>query len=142
MCAAGSPPAWSPSIARKAGAAPCQSDAAAVNPLLAKLEPYPFEKLRALIAGNVPPAGLRPINLSIGEPKHPTPALVKDALAGALAGLAAYPATAGTPLLREAISAWLARRYRIPPPDAGTQVLPVNGSREALFAFAQTVVSA
>ena len=111
-----------------------------MNPLLAKLEPYPFEKLRALIAGNVPPAGLRPINLQIGEPKHPTPALVKDALAGALEGLAAYPLTAGTPELREAISAWLARRYGIPAPDPATEVLPVNGSREALFAFAQTVI--
>src|SRR5436309_1042048 len=126
MCAAASSPAWSPSTARKAGAAPCQSDAAAVNPLLAKLEPYPFEKLRALIAGNVPPAGLRPINLQIGEPKHPTPALVKDALAAALAGLASYPLTAGTAELRQAIAAWLARRYRIPPPDPERQVLPSN----------------
>ena len=81
-----------------------------------------------------------PINLSIGEPKHPTPALVRDALAGALDGLAAYPATAGTPALRQAISGWLARRYGIPAPDPETQVLPVNGSREALFAFAQTVL--
>ena len=105
-----------------------------------KLQPYPFEKLRALIAGHQPPARLRPINLSIGEPKHPTPALVRDALASALEGLASYPATAGTPALRQAISAWLARRYGIPAPDPDTQVLPVNGSREALFAFAQTVI--
>lgn len=111
-----------------------------VNPLLAKLQPYPFEKLRALIAGNAPPASLSPINLSIGEPKHPTPALVKDALAAALDGLASYPATAGTPELRQAIAAWLAHRYGIPAPDPLTEVLPVNGSREALFAFAQTVV--
>jgi len=111
-----------------------------VNPLLAKLQPYPFEKLRALIAGNAPPASLRPINLQIGEPKHPTPQLVKDALAGALDGLASYPLTAGTPELREAISKWLARRYRIPAPDPATEVLPINGSREALFAFAQTVI--
>ncbi len=111
-----------------------------MNPLLGKLQPYPFEKLRALIAGNTPPATLRPINLQIGEPKHPTPALVKDALAGALDGLASYPLTAGTPELRQAIAAWLARRYGIPQPDAETQVLPVNGSREALFAFAQTVL--
>jgi N-succinyldiaminopimelate aminotransferase len=111
-----------------------------VNPLLGKLQPYPFEKLRALIAGNTPPASLRPINLQIGEPKHRTPALVKDALAGALDGLAAYPLTAGTLELRQAIAAWLARRYGIPQPDAETQVLPVNGSREALFAFAQTVL--
>ena len=111
-----------------------------MNPLLAKLQPYPFEKLRALIAANTPPANLQPINLQIGEPKHPTPALVKDALAGALDGLAAYPLTAGTPELRQAIAAWLARRYAIPVPDAEKQVLPVNGSREALFAFAQTVL--
>jgi len=110
-----------------------------LNPLLEKLKPYPFEKLRALI-GQM--SGERPaeINLSIGEPKHATPRLVKDALAGALDGLAAYPLTAGTPELREAISGWLARRYGIPPPDPATQVLPVNGSREALFAFAQTVI--
>jgi N-succinyldiaminopimelate aminotransferase len=111
-----------------------------VNPLLARLQPYPFEKLRALIAGNTPPAALRPINLQIGEPKHPTPALVKDALAAALDGLASYPLTAGTPELRQAIAGWLARRYGIPRPDAEKQVLPVNGSREALFAFAQTVL--
>jgi N-succinyldiaminopimelate aminotransferase len=111
-----------------------------VNPRLAKLQPYPFEKLRALMAGATPPARLSPINLSIGEPKHPTPALVKDALASSLEGLASYPATAGSPELRQAISAWLAHRYGIPAPDPQTEVLPVNGSREALFAFAQTVL--
>jgi N-succinyldiaminopimelate aminotransferase len=111
-----------------------------VNPLLAKLQPYPFEKLRALMAGVTPPAGMRPLNLSIGEPKHPTPALVKEALTQALDGLAAYPLTAGVPQLRQAISAWLVRRYAIPAPDPETQVLPINGSREALFAFAQTVI--
>jgi N-succinyldiaminopimelate aminotransferase len=110
-----------------------------LNPLLERLQPYPFEKLRALLAANQP-ANLRPINLSIGEPKHPTPALVKDALAAALDGLASYPATAGTPALRRAIAAWLARRYGITQPDPETQVLPVNGTREALFAFAQTVI--
>jgi N-succinyldiaminopimelate aminotransferase len=111
-----------------------------LNPLLGRLQPYPFEKLRALLAGVTPNPALSPINLSIGEPKHPTPELVKAALAGALDGLAAYPATAGTPALREAIAAWLARRYSLPAIDAATQVLPVNGSREALFAFAQTVI--
>lgn len=111
-----------------------------MNPLLAKLQPYPFEKLRALIAGNTPPAGLRPINLQIGEPKHPTPAFVRDALAGALEGLASYPLTAGTPELRAAIASWLERRYRIPRLDPQSEVLPVNGTREALFAFAQTVI--
>jgi N-succinyldiaminopimelate aminotransferase len=111
-----------------------------LNPLLGRLQPYPFEKLRALLAGATPNAALAPINLSIGEPKHPTPEFVKAALAGALEGLAAYPATAGTPALREAIGAWLVRRYGLPAIDATTQVLPVNGSREALFAFAQTVI--
>ena len=111
-----------------------------MNPLLERLQPYPFEKLRALLAGVTPNAKLRPINLSIGEPKHPTPGLVKEALAGALDGLAAYPLTAGLPHLRQSIAGWLARRYGIPPPDAETQVLPVNGTREALFAFAQTVL--
>jgi N-succinyldiaminopimelate aminotransferase len=111
-----------------------------LNPLLGRLQPYPFEKLRALLAGVTPNPALHPINLSIGEPKHPTPELVKAALAGALDGLSAYPATAGTPALREAIAAWLMRRYALPALDAATQVLPVNGSREALFAFAQTLV--
>ena len=112
-----------------------------MNPLLDRLQSYPFEKLRALLAGITPSPRLRAINLSIGEPKHPTPALVRDALAAALEGLASYPATAGTPALRQAISGWLARRYGIPAPDPEKEVLPVNGSREALFAFAQTMVS-
>ncbi len=112
-----------------------------MNPLLERLQPYPFEKLRALLSGVTPNPDLGGINLSIGEPKHPTPALVKEALAGALEGLSAYPATAGLPALRQAIAGWLARRYGIPAPDAETQVLPVNGTREALFAFAQTVLA-
>jgi N-succinyldiaminopimelate aminotransferase len=113
-----------------------------MNPRLATLQPYPFEKLRALLAGVTPNPAFKPINLSIGEPKHPTPALVKDALTGALEGLASYPATAGTPALREAIADWLVRRYALDAVDPATQVLPINGSREALFAFAQTVVDA
>jgi len=111
-----------------------------LNPLLGRLQPYPFEKLRALLAGVTPNPALRPINLSIGEPKHATPELLRSALAGALEGLSAYPATAGTPALREAVAAWLARRFALRSIDAATQVLPVNGSREALFAFAQTVI--
>jgi len=111
-----------------------------LNPLLGRLQPYPFEKLRALLEGVTPNPALRPIGLQIGEPRHATPELVKAALAGALEGLAAYPATAGSPALREAIVAWLARRYALPALDAATQVLPVNGSREALFAFAQAVI--
>jgi len=111
-----------------------------MNPRLAALQPYPFEKLRALLQGVTPNERLRPINLSIGEPKHPTPELVRQTLAGALDGLAAYPATAGTPQLREAVAGWLMRRYTLPAVDPASQVLPVNGSREALFAFAQAVV--
>ena len=111
-----------------------------MNPLLGRLQPYPFEKLRALLEGVTPNPALRPIRLQIGEPKHATPELVKAALAGALEGLAVYPATAGTPALREAIAAWLARRYALPALDAATQVLPVNGTREALFSFALTVI--
>ena len=111
-----------------------------MNPLLEKLQPYPFEKLRALLAGTTPAPELKAINLSIGEPKHPTPELVTKALVRALDGLAVYPLTAGLPELREAVSRWLERRYRIPKPDAATQVVPVNGTREALFAFAQTVI--
>jgi N-succinyldiaminopimelate aminotransferase len=113
-----------------------------LNPLLDKLQPYPFEKLRALLAGVVANDKLKPINLSIGEPKHPTPELVRKALVGALDGLAVYPLTAGLPELRQAVSKWLERRYGIPRPDPATQVLPVNGTREALFAFAQTIVAA
>ncbi len=111
-----------------------------MNPDLAKLQPYPFERLRELLAGAKPPADLPPINLSIGEPKHATPPFIRAALADALAGLAQYPATLGAPALREAIAAWLARRFALPAVDAATQVLPVNGSREALFAVAQAVV--
>ena len=113
-----------------------------MNPLLEKLQPYPFEKLRALLAGIPSRDKPRHINLSIGEPKHPTPELVKKALVQALDGLAIYPLTAGLPELREAIAGWLERRYGIPKPDPATQVLPVNGTREALFAFAQTVLNA
>jgi len=111
-----------------------------LNPRLAKLQTYPFERLRALLAGVAPPAALRPIDLSIGEPKHPTPALVKAALAGALDGLSVYPRAAGTPELWQAIAAWARRRYALSALDPETQVLPVNGTREALFAFAQTVI--
>jgi N-succinyldiaminopimelate aminotransferase len=111
-----------------------------MNPNLSKLQPYPFQRLRDLFAGTTPNPDYKPINLSIGEPKHATPALIKDALVSNLAGLANYPTTAGIPALREAISAWLARRYNIPSLDAEKEVVPVNGSREALFAFAQAVI--
>jgi N-succinyldiaminopimelate aminotransferase len=111
-----------------------------LNPLLARLQVYPFERLRALLAGVTPNPGLRPIDLSIGEPKHPTPALVRDALAASLDGLSVYPRTAGTPELCQAIAGWARRRYGLASLDAQSQVLPVNGSREALFSFAQAVI--
>lgn len=111
-----------------------------MNPRLASLQPYPFEKLRALMAGIAPPPGKQPINLSIGEPKHATPALIIDALAQGVGALSNYPTTIGPPTLREAIAGWLKRRHGLRELDAATQVLPVLGSREALFAFAQTVI--
>jgi N-succinyldiaminopimelate aminotransferase len=110
-----------------------------MNPRFAQLHPYPFEKLRQLTADITPSATHRPISLGIGEPKHATPALIEDAIRGSLRGLSSYPATAGEPSLREACAAWVQRRYGVAL-DAATQVLPVNGSREALFALAQTVV--
>ena len=110
-----------------------------MNPLLSRLQPYPFERLRQLFADVTPNPAHRAISLGIGEPKHPTPDFIKQALAGALDGLAAYPATAGEPGLREACAGWLQRRYGVAVNPA-TQVLPVNGTREALFALAQTVI--
>ncbi len=110
-----------------------------MNPLLARLQPYPFDRLRTLLAGITPPA-ISPIRLSIGEPQHATPELVRRALVEHLDGLAAYPLTAGLDELRRALAAWFARRYSLPQLDAASQVLPVNGTREALFAFAQAVV--
>lgn len=110
-----------------------------MNPLLSKLQPYPFERLRQLFAGVTPPADVRPISLGIGEPRHDTPAFIKDALSANLAGLANYPATAGDIRLRQACADWMQRRYGVQL-DAATQVLPVNGSREALFSLTQTVV--
>jgi len=110
-----------------------------MNPLLQRLQPYPFERLRGLTAGVTPNPALRPISLGIGEPKHATPAFIKQALTDALDGLAAYPATAGEAVLREACAAWVQRRYGLSL-DPATQILPVNGSREALFALAQTVI--
>lgn len=110
-----------------------------MNPLLARLHPYPFERWRELTQGLVPNAALRPISLGIGEPKHATPPLVEEAIVRNLKGLSGYPATAGEPALRQACAGWLQRRYGVAV-DWATQVLPVNGSREALFSFAQTVI--
>ena len=112
-----------------------------MNPRLDLLQPYPFERLRALQQGVVPNPAFSAISLGLGEPRHPAPAVVLDALRDNLAGLSNYPATAGSPALREAIAGWIQRRYGLSL-DAATQVLPCNGSREALFAIAQTVVDA
>lgn len=111
-----------------------------VNPNLARLHPYPFEKLRELLDGATPPAGLAPIRLSIGEPRHATPDFIRQALADNLDGLATYPTTQGSDALRNAIAAWMGRRYGLDGVNAQTQVLPVTGTREALFAFAQCMI--
>ena len=112
-----------------------------MNPLLRLLQPYPFERLRALHADATPNRTKPAINVSIGEPKHPTPAFILDALAhGATTGLANYPTTVGSAALREAIASWLTRRHALRALDSAAEVLPVLGSREALFAFAQTVI--
>lgn len=111
-----------------------------MNHLLESLQPYPFERLRALLDGVVPSPSHRPIAMSIGEPRHSAPQRVRDAMVAALDGLSVYPPTAGSAELRGAIADWLKARYGLPAIDPSTQVLPVNGSKEALFAIAQTVV--
>jgi N-succinyldiaminopimelate aminotransferase len=113
-----------------------------MNPALNQLQPYPFEKLRALLGGVAANPDKRAIALSIGEPKHSSPAFVKQALADNLDQMAVYPTTQGIPALREAISQWCERRFQVPAGwlDPARHVLPVNGTREALFAFTQTVV--
>lgn len=113
-----------------------------MNPLLQKLQPYPFEKLAALKTGCTPPAGLSPIALSIGEPKHPSPEVAIAPLRDNLGLCNRYPLTKGDAELRQAISAWLQRRFLLGSDsiDADQQVIPVNGTREALFAFAQCII--
>ena len=110
-----------------------------MNPDLEKLQSYPFQKLNALLDGAKPNPDLSPIALYIGEPRHPTPDFIKQSLIDSLAGMANYPLTAGQPELRTAIAQWMQRRYHVNV-DPQTQVIPVNGSREALFAFAQAVI--
>jgi N-succinyldiaminopimelate aminotransferase len=114
-----------------------------MNPNLSRLQAYPFERLRQLFSATQPNPDFRPISLGIGEPRHATPDLIKEAYCKAIMGsdgaLASYPATAATPALRESMARWIERRYHLKV-DAATQVLPVNGSREALFAFAQTII--
>ena len=111
-----------------------------MNPDLALLQPYSFEKLRGLFKNTTPNPALSPILLSIGEPKHPTPPFIIDALADNLSGLSRYPVTLGNDSLRATIATWLKRRYSLDELDGGTQVLPTLGSREAIFALAQTLV--
>ena len=111
-----------------------------MNPDLDRLHDYPFQKLARLFADTHPPSDRSDIKLSIGEPKHPAPGFVRDALIGALDGLGNYPLTKGSAALRGAISDWLKTRFKLTAIDAEREVLPVTGTREALFAFAQAVV--
>ncbi len=113
-----------------------------MNPKLDLLHPYPFERLKALMVGIVPPAHLSPIALSIGEPKHQSPGFVKQALIDNIDQIAIYPTTKGSPQLRQAISQWCTTRFNLPSNsmDPEQNVLPVTGTREALFAFTQAVV--
>ncbi len=110
-----------------------------MNPELDKLQSYPFQKLDSLLADATPNPKLTPITLYIGEPKHPTPEFIKRALIDSLAGMAIYPATAGSEALRMAIATWAGQRYHVTL-DPATQIIPVTGSREALFSFAQAVI--
>ena len=107
-----------------------------MNPSFDQLQSYPFQKLAALTGAVTPPPELKRISLHIGEPKHPTPEFIKRALTENLGGLANYPTTLGAPSLRIAIAEWMRRRYALTDINAETQIIPVNGSREALFAFA------
>lgn len=113
-----------------------------MNPDLLPLQPYPFERLTQLKSGITPPADLTHIALSVGEPKHPTPKLISEALLEHLHGLGQYPTTRGLPELRQTIAEWLTRRFRLTSQqiDPETQILPVSGTREALFAFAQCLI--
>ena len=113
-----------------------------MNQDLSRLQRYPFEKLTELKQGLEPPAHLDHISLSIGEPRHPSPRFVIDSLIAHLHQLSNYPSTRGIDALREAIAAWICRRFAIRAGgiDPQTQVLPVSGTREALFAIAQTVI--
>lgn len=111
-----------------------------MNPGMLTLQAYPFERLRALIEG-APRSDHSPIALTIGEPQHAPPASVITVLTNALQSINTYPATTGSLALRQTIAAWLSRRFALSGVDAQRQVLPVNGTREALFAIAQTLVT-
>lgn len=114
-----------------------------MNPNLSRLHPYPFERMATLHAGITPPGHLETIRLSIGEPRHPTPGFISEAVIEHLHGLSRYPATRGTPALRQTICDWLTRRFTLPEGalDPASSCLPVNGTREALFAIAQCLVN-
>lgn len=111
-----------------------------MNQNLNLLQPYPFQRLKDLFADITPNQQYQPINLSIGEPKHDTPSIIQESLSNHIDGLAKYPATIGNLTLRETIADWLCRRYQLPAVNPATEVIPVNGSREALFALAQAVI--
>jgi N-succinyldiaminopimelate aminotransferase len=111
-----------------------------MNPRLSLLHPYPFERLRGLLGGVKPPAGLRAISLGLGEPQHPTPQLIKDAVVANLDGLSRYPATTGMPELRQAITQWLVKRHGLSALDADNQVIPCSGSKEGVFSVAQAIL--
>ena len=111
-----------------------------MNPDMSLLQPYPFERLATLFRDITPPANLHEIALSIGEPRHTTPGFIAEALLEHLHGLSRYPLTRGSTELRSAIADWLTQRFALPGVDPETQVLPVNGTREALFALAQCIV--
>jgi N-succinyldiaminopimelate aminotransferase len=111
-----------------------------LNTGLTALQPYPFERLNALLQGS-PLTGIKTIPLTIGEPQHPPPRGVTDLLAEHAALVGKYPTTAGSATLRATIARWLERRFSLTSVDADLQVLPLNGTREGLFALAQTVVT-
>ncbi|AEJ02647.1 succinyldiaminopimelate transaminase [Nitrosomonas sp. Is79A3] len=111
-----------------------------MNPNLNQLQPYPFQKLRQLFEGVIRNTALHPIDLQIGEPKHATPDFIRHAMIDNLDGLSTYPTTLGTPTLRNSIAAWINRRFNLPGINPDTEIIPVNGSREALFSFAQAVI--
>ena len=112
-----------------------------MNSNLSKLQPYPFQRLKQALASVTPDKAFKPINLSIGEPKTPPPIFIEEQLAVSSSEIKAYPTTQGTTALRQAISSWLERRYNLEHIDPENHVLPVNGTREALFAIAQLVVN-
>ena len=111
-----------------------------MNSHLNQLHPYPFARLREAMQSITPPDGISEIPLYIGEPKHPTPAVLTDALIAALPDLSKYPAALGLPELRQACANWLRRRYDGLTLNPDTQILPILGSREALFSFVQAAL--